>query len=492
MKRTKRLYILLGVLAVVCIATLALTLTQRHTEKIRSSDEIVLTVPGDTVTKLAWTAGDETLSFHKGETWLYDEDDEFPVDAQKIEELLAPFASFGVSFVIEDVEDYAQYGLTRPVLTIDIGTADADYEIQLGDFSTMDNKRYVSIGDGNVYMVNEDPMNAFNIELSDMLDDDEIPDFDTVSEIRFGGATPYTVTYEAESPAARSTEDLYFTQQGGKTVALDGEAVESYLDAVSGLTLDEYVTYKAAAKDLKDCGLDAPDLTLDVTYTPADDEEAAAGPATSTLSISRDPAEKAKAEKAQGGEDEASNDTSEEAEDPADITAYARVGESPIVYKISGESYQKLMACSYDDLRYREMLSVPFADVTAVTASLEGETHTFETDGAAEADGEDDRTWRYGDEEIDIVDLRTAITALSASGADSFTEARPSGQEEIRLGIRYAGPAAQDGAQGEIEIALYRYDADACLAVVDGAPTAFIPRSQVVDLIEAVHALTLG
>ena len=41
-------------------------------------------------------------------------------------------------------------------------------------------------------------------------------------------------------------------------------------------------------------------------------------------------------------------------------------------------------------------------------------------------------------------------------------------------------------------VTLYRYDGINCIAVVDGTPVAFVSRSQMVNLIEAVNELTLG
>ena len=41
-------------------------------------------------------------------------------------------------------------------------------------------------------------------------------------------------------------------------------------------------------------------------------------------------------------------------------------------------------------------------------------------------------------------------------------------------------------------IKLYRYDGSTCLATVDGKSVALVPRSQMVDLIEAVNAVVLG
>lgn len=43
----------------------------------------------------------------------------------------------------------------------------------------------------------------------------------------------------------------------------------------------------------------------------------------------------------------------------------------------------------------------------------------------------------------------------------------------------------------EIEIILYRYDGEYCLAVVNGETVAKVSRSEVVDIIEAVNAVVL-
>ena len=153
MKRSKRIYILLGVLSVSCMATLGVMRWEEEKEKIENSDEIILELSGDQVTSISWEIESEKLAFHKDERWIYDEDEAFPVDEEKISELLKQFQEFGVSFVIEEVEDYGQYGLDDPACTIRLGTGEQSYEILLGSYSSMDSQRYVSIGDGNVYLV---------------------------------------------------------------------------------------------------------------------------------------------------------------------------------------------------------------------------------------------------------------------------------------------------------------------------------------------------
>lgn len=133
MKRAKKLYILLGVLAAACLATVIALGVEEYKEQIRTSDAVILEIPPEEVTALSWEYEETSLGFHKEEdTWLYDQDAAFPVDPEKIEGFLERFEAFGVTFVIEDVEDYGQYGLEEPLFTTQITAGDTEYTITLG------------------------------------------------------------------------------------------------------------------------------------------------------------------------------------------------------------------------------------------------------------------------------------------------------------------------------------------------------------------------
>lgn len=153
MKKAKKLYILLGVFLFICLMTYLVSRQEEQKEKIKNSDEVILKIDKSDVEKLSWEIDSTKLSFHKKDgTWVYEKDKDFPVNDEKIENLLEQFESFGVSFEIEKVKDYGQYGLKNPAGTIQIETKDKTYDISIGDFSNMDSERYVSIGDGNVYL----------------------------------------------------------------------------------------------------------------------------------------------------------------------------------------------------------------------------------------------------------------------------------------------------------------------------------------------------
>ena len=468
MARSKRLLILLAVLAAACAAAFAALHWQERQEQIQVSGEEVLTIDPEGVRSLSWTYGETSLAFARDEegNWSYDADEAFPVDPAAMEELLAPFAPFSAAFVIEEAEDEGQYGLDDPACSITIAAEDQTWEIRLGDTSAVDGQRYVSFGDGTVYLAASDPLEQYDVTLRECILNDELPDFDQVTGLAFSGAEDYEI-FRLEDGSAYSycADDVYFTRRGGDTLPLDTDRVEDYLSDLSTLGLTNYVTYSATQEELAQYGLDDPELTVTVDYTGSDaDGEEASG--AFTLHLSRDPEELAQAEENPDGDDGA-------------ITAYARLGDSPIVYAITSLEYTDLRAAAYDDLRHREVLTASFDDVTALDVTLEGETYPFTAQGEGE-----DRTWTWEGREIDFTGLQDAVEALAAS---EFTEERPTEQQEISLVVHLDNEIFP-----EVTVTLYRQDGASCLAVVDGVSVCLVDRSDVVDLMEAVRAITLS
>ena len=468
MKRSKRMLILLGVLAVACAATFGVLHLEKRQEQIKTSGETILEIPTEDVDALSWTYEGQTLSFHLDGSWVYDDDTAFPVDTEAVESLLAQFQPLQAAFVIEEAEDLGQYGLDDPICTISLATADKTYEILLGDFSTMDSQRYVSIGDGNVYLVAEDPMNAFDAQLSDMILNDEPLPESQVTELRFSGEDSYTVRHEEDNTLTYSDSDAYFTQQGGDTLALDTSKVRDYLSALCTVDLTDYVTYNATEEAIASYGLDDPELTVSVDYT-AEDEDGESYSDTYVLAISRDPAELAA--------QDAKTDDSEDEEET--ITAYARVGDSPIIYRLTQEDYEDLTAASRDDLRHSQVFWGDTSQITQMDITLDGTDYVLSVQST-----DDGLTFTYGEETVDGSDLESALLALSA---DSFTDETPDQQQEIAMTLHLDNENVS-----QVEIVLYRYDGAHCLAVVDGTPVSLVSRSNAADLTEAVYAIVLN
>lgn len=486
MKRYKKLYVLSGVLAVICGVTFGVSRYEQRKEEIKNSDEIILELAADDVTALSWEYDETKLAFHKDETWLYDGDEAFPVSEEKMKELLGLFESFGASFIIENVEDYGQYGLDEPTCSIHIETAEESYEVELGGYSTMDEQRYISIGDGNVYLVSADPMETYEIELKDMILHDETPYINQADDIAFVGSENYSIIYQEGSDATYSEDDVYFVSGKNGNLPLDTDIVKSYLSSVGSLGLSNYVSYNAAEEELKTYGLDDPELTVTVQYVAQREdmedsvstgEEPEEEAKTFVLHVSRSAEEKAKVKEEESSEETDTSDGNES--EGESVPAYVRVGDSKIIYEITETEYESLMAASYDKLRHQEIFWADFSKVTQVDISLEGQTYTL----ASKEDGEE-RVWSYAEETIAIDDFRTALAYLTA---DEFIEDENGNKEEISLTLYL-----NDDNFQTVQIDLYRKDGNHCIAVVDGKQTALVTRSEVVDLVEAVNSIVLN
>lgn len=475
MKKAKKLYILTGVFLLICLMTYFVSKQEEQKEKIKNSDEIILKIDKSNVKKLSWEVGSTKLSFQKKDgKWIYEEDENFPVNNEKIENLLEQFESFGVSFEIEQVEDYGQYGLENPAGTIQIQTKDEKYEVSIGDFSNMDSERYVSIGDGNAYLVKEDPLDAFSIELKDLIKNDEIPDLSKTKEIQFEGTEEEQIVYEEESPKTYCSDDVFFLQDGSKQQPLDTMRVEAYLDLVTNLNFGQYMTYHATEEELKTYGLDQPDLTMMMEYEVQEKENDEAAKDSDNqkveasefvLHIARDPQEKKEAD-------------SKASEEEEEITAYARVGDSGIVYKIGGEDYEALMKASYNDLRHQKVFTADSDKIQSVDIALDGKNYTLTTKKE-----NDELVWYYNEKKINGDDFKTALYGLETA---KFTDEQPSEKEEISLTVQL-----DNENYPEVTVELYRFNGNNCLAVLDGEPVALVAREHVVELVEAVNGIVL-
>ncbi len=501
MKRAKRIYILLGVLVLLCAVTFAVSMYNEEQEKINNSNEIVLAIDADTVTALSWVTEEASLAFHKDSEsggWLYDDDEAFPVSEDKITTLLEVFAEYEADFIIEEVTDYNQYGLDDPVSTITITLEDDTvYNINLGSFSTLDSERYIEFGDGNVYLAVVDPYDYYYLDLSDMILDDTIDTISEIYSITFSGTENYTIYYEEDSTNSYCSDDVYFVEDSD--LPLDTTSVDSYIRSVRNTVLNDYVTYNATEEELELYGFNDPFLTITVKYpyteTQDDDTEVIyTKTLTLTLAVNQDELAEAEAELEEGEEVSLSG-----------LSKYVRVDDSQIIYELTSVRYNYLIACAYDDLRHAEVFTADFEDVYQLDFVIGDTTYTIYSE-VDEDNSDDDETVRlyyyYYDgvvvseddlEEGDSIDnYRVQVTeatlsdAIDAVTAESFTDEEATGQLEISF------TAYLDNENYEkVEVELYRYDGTYCLAVVDGEPVSLVLRSSVVDLIETINSIVL-
>ncbi len=503
----------------------------QHVDSINTTDEVILSLDQGTLTSVSWTYEEETLEFEQTDNVWYDSNDaDFPVNQETLEDFLSWFEEVHACFIIDDVEDYSQYGLEEPQCTVTLTTEDEEIVVSIGDYSTMDEQRYIEIGDGKVYLVEEDILEDISTERDDFMQQDEIPSIDTLDEMTVSGKTDLDAVYDPDgSYSYTDSYNYYQVEDDGTYLMLDDSLVESYLSSLASLILSDYVTYTASDVDLADYGLDDPVYTITVTGTTeveieieeddadeeTSDDETADTTDDGTADIADDgtSVDEADAEETEVETEDVEvviyigqvTETANEEDEDDTVTTYLRVGDSEIIYQLDNSDYDTLSAVTYDDLRPTAVLSADWDEVTGISFAVDGETYEVtvmdeakyeETYGSDEDDEETEDSSEDSEEEESgyvylineqKINFDTAITAVDALTINSFTNEENGDTLELSMTLQLS-----DERYSSVEMEIYQYDSEDCLVLVDGEPVGLLERSLMADLREALTTIVLG
>ena len=455
MKRAKTLLILGAILVALLAAIFIEKAVKQHIDKINSVDEEAFTIAEDDVTKLVLAAGDKEVTLtHEDGTWTNNDDTDFPVDQDYVSDMVAHFESVHASFVIEDVTDYSQYGLDSPEATVTFTTADGEKVMTFGTFSTIDEKRYICVDGGNVYLIDEDLLEDVSADIEDYLDRDQVTDYSQLTELIVTGDSSIHAVYDPDGDYTYTDAYDYYSVDGDEHQPLSSDKIASYLSTLTSMDLSKYETYKATPDDLKEYGLDNPSLTVKVTGDIASEE------------------------------DEDSKESQSQSiylahEKDAD-KAYLYFDGSSIVYTIDSETYDKIADASYKSLRPDEVVSIDWTKVDEITTTIDGDTTVIQV----AYDKNDGNSYNIDDEDVDFV---TAVTEIDGLNLTEVGKSYEKGTEELAFSI-----LLNDEDQTVIKVALYQYDGDNCVVTVDGQVVGLCSRTSMSTLREEMTSAILN
>lgn len=175
MKRKNKLLIMLGVLAVLVVATIAAT---KYTEASKAvdpdaDDVVIFSVEPQTVTSISWTYGGETYrAVCTDGIWHSGEDSAVVLDSSYMDAMTAELAQVVAYRTIDAPGALADYGLREPTCTICVNDLE-ELTLFLGDETGIGGQYYCSIDDGRVYLVDGCVMEAFSCRLDQLLPEEE-------------------------------------------------------------------------------------------------------------------------------------------------------------------------------------------------------------------------------------------------------------------------------------------------------------------------------
>ena len=452
MKRTKNLIIMMAVLIVLCGGIVAVKSVEKHIDKISTIDEEILAITNEEISELSWKYDGSELKFVKtDDVWKSADDSTFPVSQEKIAQFLEHFASVHASFIINDVEDYDQYGLGTPECTIQIKKADTDVTISLGGFSTMDSKRYISIGDGNVYLIDDDLLEYVKTDRDDFFQNDVFPDFTQVTGMKLSGKKELEIVHEEDADYTYTSFYPYYLVEGTEHKAISTSYARTFINQILEMDTTDYETYQVDENELSKYGLDEPNLTVVITGDVEKDEDTLVSESVQ-LGI--------------GYVD--------------DEHIYARMEDSNNVFKVSKETYDALLEGDYASLRAKEVLKLDWSLITKISTVFEDETYEI----LADLSDKDETKYTLNGEEIDITDIKSDINALSL---EEVSELGQKGKLECTFTI-----SMDNEAYPELTVSLYRYDGDQCVVTLQDEVIGFTKRVSMSDLREHFTSLILN
>lgn len=469
MKRGKKLFVLLLVLAVLLGATYAAgLLTPESVEEEEVVYTTIFTIDPEDVTQISWDYS-EALSFtREGDTWVYDADDTFPLEESYVDTMLAQLQEITSSKTIEDVENWDQYTLEVPICEITVTAGDTLSTIKIGEETTLGGERYVSIGDGNAYLVDSSILSAFSYGLYDVLKMESIPDMSDVYGMSYlSGSESYEIQLLENSGLAYSDEYVWF--MGEKP--LDTDLTKTLMRYVTDMTWQECVNYNA--QDMSQYGLDDPAASITIYYletvevaTNETDEdgntvyETKVNEKTYTLEIG-------------AGTDDG---------------YYARIQGSNMVYLIAGSAAETLLYTTYEELLPDDVLLMDWDAVSSIEVTLDGETYeilrSVETVTDDEGNESEEVVYTLNGEAVDASAIPDALDSLASTGY--ATGMTPERREEIRFVIK-----REHETFPEVELVFYQYNSSSCMVTLNGEATVFVARDAIVSLVEEVNALVL-
>ena len=135
--------------------------------------EVIIDMEYADMEQLSYTYEGETYSFERvDDVWYVKGDHSQNVKQYRIQAMFTGIAPFVAEQVIEDVTDFAQYGLDEPQGTVIFGDDMQQFTMSVGDYNSFTATYYVRLGDGNtVYVVDQACVTRFNQTLDDVVEE---------------------------------------------------------------------------------------------------------------------------------------------------------------------------------------------------------------------------------------------------------------------------------------------------------------------------------
>lgn len=253
-KRTKKLLVLTGVFFLLLFFLFGVKYwNQKQKEKQDEETQAAKIYVTDLtdVIEVSYNMVNEDYTFaKKDDTWVYTEDEEFPLKQSVPEQIVDTFGRLEAERELKGGDGLKAYGLDDPVYTVALKTADGKHTI-LGFGNAVGDSYYLAVeGCDEVYTV------AAGVLEKLQYTKDELAQFDSYPDIGSGNLVKETIIEKDRITIYDSANDD------------DTENIATAAGGLGAVTLEAAADYSAADEDLPEYGLDEEKrITVKAAYT---------------------------------------------------------------------------------------------------------------------------------------------------------------------------------------------------------------------------------
>ena len=272
MKKKKKLIGLLSALVVLILLTAAYFCLKNYNKEQEAESETedtsvaVTSIEETDITGLTYILDKEKLEFKKeNDRWHYAQDENFPVDQDKMKTLLDNFKDIKAVRDLGQLENLEDYGLEEPQNTVTVTSnngVETVFYIGNENETTGDYYMYMNNPE-HVYTVGSTFANAFNGKLYDLVVDSSFPSITSNSIIKA------VVEQQDNQLTLESSRDdsatWSVTDSKNEKKEADGTKSNQLLSNVTSLNFTDYIDYNC--KDLEQYGLKDPSAVITLDYT---------------------------------------------------------------------------------------------------------------------------------------------------------------------------------------------------------------------------------
>lgn len=288
MKRSAKLFIMLGILAVLVAGAVVQRVFFPAEPDVGLSEDggstvlyAVNDVTAENVTAFTYEKDGESLSFKKnGEVWVLDEENAPTVDADLVSAMVTAIASPGGKNKMENVpsENLEAYGLTSPSLSVTVYEGSRVGTYLFGGYNKTAKEYYFcnkAIPD-TVYTIPSSSFEAFAYTLSELVVHEKLPEIaaDSITSVSLENSDGKTVITAVETPSLKEDGVPDISAKIEKNgVESEYSYAELYRmsEEIAAWNIDEFVTLNE--DEMSAYGFESPSY-LTVNYTERKEIEA--------------------------------------------------------------------------------------------------------------------------------------------------------------------------------------------------------------------------